>query len=274
MTFGGLHAKTQQIILRVFSPGIDNLQDELHAYCNLAGIQIISFPELSILLFFSKDYRDEILPCETRSMEAKGIFTKVKPVFNIDIMNTVHCLSQHISTNSESETDDEKETSQVTAKTPNSYENDEKQRVQHNPILKRKSTDPPEDAKVMRSYARHEPKLDIALLEMMTETSEEREYEEDNQLLNECKDDDEMYEMKGETLCNMTIPARRAVMNEGRNCGWQSDNTKRPRIIDYHGPDELGRKQNCCMRALNQAATRSTDLLRKSFRRITNQGED
>ena len=40
-------------------------------------------------------------------MEAKGIFTKVKPVFNIDIMNTVHCLSQHISTNSESETDDE-----------------------------------------------------------------------------------------------------------------------------------------------------------------------
>ena len=235
VTFGSLHAKTQQVTLKVFSPGIEELQDELHAYCNLAGIRIISFPELSTLLFFSKKYRNEELPCERRSMEAKGLFTEVEPIFTIDIMNTVHCLNQHINSDSESETDDEEELSQVSA-TVQEDDNDGKDteavtttiqdsallreqrvNVSRYPILKRKAIELPENAKFMRSYARHEPQLDVALLEMMTETSEEREYEEDNQLLNECKDDDEMYEMKGETLCNMTIPVRRAVINNGRH---------------------------------------------------------
>ena len=108
---------------------------------------------------------------------------------------------------------------------------------------------------------------------MMTETSEEREYEEDNQLLNEYKDDDKMYEMKGETLCNMTMPVRRAVINEDYHYGSQCNNMKGTRIIDYHGPDGPGRRQNCCIKALNRAATRSADLLRRSFRCLISQNE-
>ena len=47
LTFGDLEAKAQQITLRTFSLNVESLQDDLHGYCNLAGIQIRSFPELS-----------------------------------------------------------------------------------------------------------------------------------------------------------------------------------------------------------------------------------
>ena len=46
------------------------------------------------------------------------------------------------------------------------------------------------------------------------------------------------------------------------------------RINDYHGPDGPGRRQNCCLRALNQAATRSADLLRRSFKCLISQDEN
>ena len=178
----------------------------------------MSFPELSTLLFYSEKYRNEELPCESRSMEAKGAFTEVEPMFTIDIMNTVYCLNQHLNSDSESETEGEEELTQVSA-TIQEDDNDKKDtetvtttiqdsallkeqrvNVSRYPILKRKAIELPENAKIMRSYARHEPKLDIALLEMMTETSEEREYEENHQLLNEYEDDDEMYEMKEQNL--------------------------------------------------------------------------
>jgi hypothetical protein len=70
------------------------------------------------------------------------------------------------------------------------------------------------------------------------------------------------------------MPVRRAVINEDYHYGSQCNNMKGTRIIDYHGPDGPGRRQNCCMRALNQAAARSADLLRRSFRRLTSQNEN
>ena len=105
ITFGSLHAKTQQVTLKVFSCDIENLQDELYAYCSLAGIQIMSFPELSTLLFYSEKYRNEELPCENKSMEAKGIFTKVEPMFTVDIRNTVSCLNPHYNTETDSDSE-------------------------------------------------------------------------------------------------------------------------------------------------------------------------
>ena len=83
--------------------------------------------------------------------------------------------------------------------------------------LKRKTMEPVGRTKFMRSFIKHEDKINEVLLELLTETSEEKDIcdEEDKDLLNEPEDDNEIYEMKEINICNIAMVEPKGVENMG-----------------------------------------------------------
>ena len=74
--------------------------------------------------------------------------------------------------------------------------------------------EPVSKTKFMRNFTRHEAKVDEVLLEVMTQSSKERDNEGDKNLLNEYEGDNEMYEMEEHNICNMAVsnPGRRLIL--------------------------------------------------------------
>ena len=75
--------------------------------------------------------------------------------------------------------------------------------------------EPVSKTKFMRNFTRHEAKVDEVLLEVMTESSEEKDNEGDKNLLNEYEDDDKMYEMQEYNICNMAMSNPKSMKNRG-----------------------------------------------------------
>ena len=95
----------------------------MHGYCNLAGIQIRSFPELSALLFYSENYRNKELPCEGVPTCTEKTFTNVELKFGIDIRSTISCLNSHYNMESDNNSEDEEEHPVCLAMIPSSSYN-------------------------------------------------------------------------------------------------------------------------------------------------------
>ena len=110
LTFGHLEAKEQQITLRTYSRNLERLQEDLLGYCNLTGIYVRDFPDLSALLFYSKGYRNTKLPYEGIPICAKRTFTNIKIKFKVDVRdNNPYLNPQYNMESDDSDSDEEEE---------------------------------------------------------------------------------------------------------------------------------------------------------------------
>ena len=142
--------------------------------------------------------------------------------------------------------------------------------------LKRKAMEPVGKTKFMRSFIKHEAKINEVLLEVMTESSEERDIcnEGDKDLLNEHKDDNEIYEMQENNICNMAMSDPKGVENKGWT-GTEED-YKQWTDIDIDDTTESDNTETsyCMSTLLNQGAQGSVRLLRRSLNCLLKQDDN
>ena len=141
--------------------------------------------------------------------------------------------------------------------------------------LKRKAMEPVGKTKFMRSFIKHEAKINEVLLEVMTESSEERDIcnEGDKDLLNEHEDDDEIYEMQESNICNMAMSDPKGVENKGWT-GTEEDYKQWTEIdIDDTIESDNTDTSKCMSTLLSQGAQGSVKLLRKSLNCLLKQND-
>ena len=132
-------------------------------------------------------------------------------------------------------------------------------------LLKRKSMEPSCKKKFMRNFIRHEAQVDEFLLEVMTESSRERDSEGDKNLLNDYEDDDEMYEMQEHNICNMAVSDPRNIRDKGYE-GTKKDIDMWTDIdLDDEQKSDKPETSNCISTVLSQSARSSVNFLRKSL---------
>ena len=142
--------------------------------------------------------------------------------------------------------------------------------------LKRKTMEPVGRTKFMRSFTKHEDKINEVLLEVMTATSEEKDVWDDKDniskdLLNDLEDNDEIYEMQESNICNIAMvePMKLPTSKGAENMGWTDIEVVSEQWTGFDNvvtaeSDDM-ETSNCMSTLLCQGARGSVKLLRKSL---------